>query len=63
MLLYHGTSRSQGRGTFGDFDIILTTYDTLRSEYTLQGPLYSHSWLRLALDEGNREQSESLEPG
>ncbi|KAK8037813.1 hypothetical protein PG991_001159 [Apiospora marii] len=52
LLLYHGASRSQHRGTFGEFDIILTTYDTLRSECTLKGPLYSHPWLRLALDEG-----------
>ncbi|KAK7906556.1 hypothetical protein PG985_016293 [Apiospora marii] len=53
LLLYHGANRSQHGGTFEGFDIVLTTYDTLRSECTLNGPLYSHAWLRLALDEAH----------
>ncbi|KAK8067453.1 helicase-like transcription factor [Apiospora saccharicola] len=53
VLLYHGANRNQHRDTFGDFDVVLTTYDTLRSECTLKGPLYSHAWLRLALDEAH----------
>ncbi|KAK8054920.1 hypothetical protein PG993_000147 [Apiospora rasikravindrae] len=53
MLLYHGVSRNLYRGTLGDFDIVLTTYDTLRSDFTLKGPLYARAWLRMALDEAH----------
>jgi len=37
---------------FKSNDIILTTYETLRSEWLTNGALYSEKWYRLVLDEG-----------
>lgn len=35
-----------------NFDVVLTTYDTLRSDWAASGPLYSRTWARIILDEG-----------
>ncbi|KAI1420543.1 hypothetical protein F5Y12DRAFT_788176 [Xylaria sp. FL1777] len=50
-LVYHGSGKH--RLSFNDMDIVLTTYETLRSENVLKGPLYSQRWLRLVLDEAH----------
>ncbi|KAG5774834.1 hypothetical protein H9Q73_011502 [Fusarium xylarioides] len=37
---------------FRNNDIVLTTYRTLRSEWTKKGPLFTNQWFRVVLDEG-----------
>lgn len=50
-LLYHGPKRQEGLDE-DQFDVVLTTYETLRSDWTAQGPLYARKWARIILDEG-----------
>ncbi|KAF5574949.1 helicase-like transcription factor [Fusarium subglutinans] len=39
---------------FRNNDIVLTTYQTLRSEWTNKGPLFTKKWFRVVLDEAHR---------
>lgn len=50
--LYHGTGRQSHAKHFRDNDIVMTTYQTLRSEWTNKGPLFTEQWIRVVLDEG-----------
>ncbi|KAG4268398.1 hypothetical protein FPRO04_12432 [Fusarium proliferatum] len=52
--LYHGTGRQSLAKHFRDNDIVLTTYQTLRSEWTNKGPLFTEQWIRVVLDEAHR---------
>ncbi|KAF4952520.1 hypothetical protein FGADI_6755 [Fusarium gaditjirri] len=52
--LYHGTGRQNLAKQFRNNDIVLTTYQTLRSEWTNKGPLFTESWFRVVLDEAHR---------
>ncbi|KAI0902849.1 hypothetical protein F4823DRAFT_637700 [Ustulina deusta] len=52
-LVYHGSGKHRLSSQLDRVDIILTTYETLRSEHVLEGPLYSQRWLRLVLDEAH----------
>ncbi|KAL9567380.1 hypothetical protein ACKAV7_008455 [Fusarium commune] len=49
--VYHGTGRQTLAKQFRDNDIVLTTYQTLRSEWTNKGPLFTEQWFRVVLDE------------
>ncbi|KAF4962505.1 hypothetical protein FSARC_9428 [Fusarium sarcochroum] len=49
--LYHGTGRQRLATHFRNNDIILTTYQTLRSEWINKGPLFTEQWFRVVLDE------------
>ncbi|KAI1291594.1 hypothetical protein F5Y03DRAFT_376457 [Xylaria venustula] len=53
LLVYHGSSRQRLSSQIHNVDIVLTTYETLRSDFALEGPLYSQRWLRLVLDEAH----------
>jgi SNF2 family DNA or RNA helicase len=49
---YHGLNRHLLASRFHEYDVILTTYETLRLDCEAQGPLYQNQWCRLVLDEG-----------
>lgn len=59
-LLYHGTEREQEVSNILQYDIIITTYDTLKAECPTisknksqrTGLLHSIDWCRVVLDEG-----------
>lgn len=62
---YHGTGRKpMGTADFDQYDVVITTYQTLASDYLLQkgsnvapiprrSGLYSTNWRRIILDEGH----------
>ncbi|EWG41199.1 hypothetical protein FVEG_03350 [Fusarium verticillioides 7600] len=52
--VYHGPGRQTLAKQFRDNDIVLTTYQTLRSEWTKKGPLFTEQWFRIVLDESHR---------
>ena len=49
---YHGSNRHQVAKTWDDVDVVLTTYDTLKSDEASGGPLVKMKWARVILDEG-----------
>ncbi|KAI4153121.1 MAG: hypothetical protein LQ340_002495 [Diploschistes diacapsis] len=57
--VYHGSSREGLAARFQDYDIVLTTYETLRSEWENSGPLLSNKWLRIILDEAHHIRNRS----
>ncbi|KAL3466537.1 SNF2 family N-terminal domain-containing protein [Aspergillus heterothallicus] len=58
VLIYHGRSRKEAIQKAEDYDIVITTYNTLAKEHTpkLMGgsksPLHEYAWYRVVLDEG-----------
>ena len=51
--MYHGSERHTTADELHNFDVVITTYDTLRSDWTRRGPLYTQkTWARVVLDEG-----------
>jgi SNF2 family DNA or RNA helicase len=51
-LTYHGSKRQEASGNMASYDIVLTTYDTLRSDFICESPLFEQMWARVILDEG-----------
>jgi hypothetical protein len=51
-LTYHGAKRHEVGSDMGLKDVVLTTYETLQSDRTKQGPLFQQEWERIILDEG-----------
>ncbi|KAF5968446.1 hypothetical protein FBULB1_10725 [Fusarium bulbicola] len=52
--VYHGPARQNLAKHFRNIDIVLTTYQTLRSDWANKGPLFGEQWLRVILDEAHR---------
>ncbi|KAI0402242.1 hypothetical protein F4802DRAFT_577066 [Xylaria palmicola] len=57
--LYHGPDRQDLANRMHEFDVVLTTYDTLRSDWKVHGPLYHFTWARVILDEAHRIRNPS----
>ncbi|KAI0875755.1 P-loop containing nucleoside triphosphate hydrolase protein [Hypoxylon argillaceum] len=56
MAVYHGSNRKGLTNEFGNFDLIITTYETVRTECAAKeenGSLFSWKWLRVVLDEAH----------
>lgn len=53
-MIYHGPNRQETACNLAEYDIVLTTYDTLRPEETRKGPLFENEWARVILDEGKK---------
>jgi SWI/SNF-related matrix-associated actin-dependent regulator of chromatin subfamily A3 len=56
-ITYHGSKRYEVVQNLDDYDVVLTTYDTLRSDQAKGdqakgGPLFEKEWTRIILDEG-----------
>ncbi|KAL2132804.1 hypothetical protein VTI74DRAFT_3373 [Chaetomium olivicolor] len=52
-LVHHGSHRQLLSRAWRDADVVLTTYDTLRSEKDCEGPLFEMGWARIILDEAH----------
>ncbi|CVL12338.1 related to helicase-like transcription factor protein [Fusarium proliferatum] len=59
--LYHGPSRQSLFNQFGNNNIVLTTYQTLRSDWIKKGPLFTEKWFRVVLDEAHRISNRSTQ--
>jgi SWI/SNF-related matrix-associated actin-dependent regulator of chromatin subfamily A3 len=50
---YHGHDREKDASALGEYDVVITTYNTLASEYSKkESVLHRVSWYRIVLDEG-----------
>ena len=55
IIKYHGPDRGSLPNQFQDTDVVVTTYETLLSEWEAPEetrPLFCWNWLRVILDEG-----------
>ncbi|KAJ2997233.1 hypothetical protein NUW58_g706 [Xylaria curta] len=57
--LYHGPDRQDLANGIQEFDVVLTTYDTIRSDWKVHGPLYRFTWARVILDEAHKIRNPS----
>uniref|UniRef100_A0A8C4V5J1 Helicase like transcription factor n=1 Tax=Falco tinnunculus TaxID=100819 RepID=A0A8C4V5J1_FALTI len=53
--VHYGSDRSKDPSVLSEQDIVLTTYNTLATDYGIRGdsPLHKVKWLRIVLDEGH----------
>ncbi|BCS05336.1 DEAD/DEAH box helicase [Aspergillus luchuensis] len=57
---YHGSSRKASIRTFEEFDIVLTTYGTISTEFAeRESPIYQTDFFRIVLDEAHNIKSRS----
>ncbi|KAJ3541976.1 hypothetical protein NM208_g3367 [Fusarium decemcellulare] len=51
-ITYHGSKRQEVWSDIDLYDIVLTTYDTIRSDSVKNSPFVQRHWARIILDEG-----------
>ncbi|KAF4430540.1 SNF2 family domain-containing protein [Fusarium austroafricanum] len=62
IMTYHGPARQEQIAKLATYDVVLTTYEVLRQDFTMRQErhtLYSHKWYRVVLDEAHRIRSRS----
>lgn len=52
MQLYHGPKRDATLKQLANADIVLTTFETVSSDFVVSETLRNISWFRIVLDEG-----------
>ncbi|GIJ99468.1 hypothetical protein Aspvir_001600 [Aspergillus viridinutans] len=59
-LVYHGLKRRETQQTLSqNYDIVITTYDTLRLDWLAGSGLHRETWYRIALDEAHKIRNRS----
>ncbi|KAF3770064.1 hypothetical protein M406DRAFT_220324, partial [Cryphonectria parasitica EP155] len=58
-IVYHGPNRQALIRDLQNVDVVITTYETLRSDCDSKGPLYNLKWFRQVLDEAHRIRNRS----
>lgn len=53
-MLYHGSARRELLKKLQNADIVLTTYETMRSDWIAKKALYLEKWHRIILDKGQQ---------
>ncbi|KAF4944314.1 hypothetical protein FSARC_14703, partial [Fusarium sarcochroum] len=56
---YHGPKRQEVWDSIDSLDIVLTTYETLKSDQSKKSPLFELVWARIVLDEAHRIRNRS----
>ncbi|KAK5987845.1 SMARCA3-like protein-like protein [Cladobotryum mycophilum] len=57
--IYHGSDRQKLPDKLQNSDVVLTTYETMRRDWTTKGPLFAEVWHRVVLDEAHHIRTRS----
>lgn len=53
VMIHHGPKRDKTNKYFSTFDVIVTTFQVVASEYANNGPLFQQVWWRIIVDEAH----------